>query len=136
MDVQTPADHPDVHHETSDVNIRAVFGFGVGLIVVGVMVHVAVWLLFMFFSAREAHRSAPEFPLAAGQENRLPPEPRLQTNPRQDLRELRSQEDAILNSYGWADRNAGIVRIPISQAMKLTVERGLPAAQSAPGQKK
>lgn len=131
MNVQSPADHPDVHHETSDANVRAVFGFGVGLIVAGVMIHLAVWVLFMFFSAREARRSAPEFPMAAGQENRLPPEPRLQTHPRQDLRELRAEEDAILNSYGWVDRSAGIVRIPIGKAMELTVERGLPARSAA-----
>jgi hypothetical protein len=71
----------------------------------------------------------PEFPLAAGQESRLPPEPRLQTNPRQDLRDLRSAEDTVLTGYGWVDKNAGIARIPIGEAMKLTVERGLPARQ-------
>ena len=68
-------------------------------------------------------------PLAADQQTRLPPEPRLQTNPREDLRLLREQEDAILKSYGWVDRPAGVVRIPIEEAMKLTVQRGLPARQ-------
>ena len=57
----------------------------------------------------------------------MPPEPRLQTNPREDLRELRAKEDELLGSYGWVDKNAGVVRIPIEDAMKLTVERGLPA---------
>ena len=74
----------------------------------------------------------PEFPLAAEQENRLPPEPRLQTNPRQDLRDLRSAEEAVLTGYGWVDKKAGIARIPIDEAMKLTVERGLPARQENP----
>jgi hypothetical protein len=132
----TPAqgDNAAVHHETTDVNIRAILGFGAGLIVVGIMVHVAIWLLFMFFAAREAQRVAPEFPLSAGQADRVPPEPRLQTNPRQDLRDLRSGEDAILSTYGWVDRNAGIVRIPVTDAMKLTVQRGLPA-RTATGDK-
>ena len=39
----------------------------------------------------------------------MPPEPRLQTNPKQDLRDLRAAEDKVLNSYGWVDRNRGIV---------------------------
>ena len=73
-----------------------------------------------------------EFPLAAGQENRLPPEPRLQTNPRQDMKDLREEEDARLRSYGWVDRNAGVVRIPLDEAMKLTLQRGLPARQTDP----
>ena len=51
----------------------------------------------MFFNGREATKVAPQYPLAAGQENRVPPEPRLQTNPREDLRELRANEDAVLN---------------------------------------
>jgi|SRR5712692_2793692 len=115
-----------VGHETSDVNIRAILGFGIGLLVAGVLVHVMVLLLFKFFAASESRHVRPEFPLAAGQENRLPPEPRLQTNPRQDLRDLRAREDAILGSYGWVDRNAGVVRIPIERAMQVTVQRGLP----------
>jgi hypothetical protein len=57
----------------------------------------------------------------------VPPEPRLQTNPREDLRQFREQEDAILNSYGWVDRPAGVVRIPIEDAMKLMLRRGLPS---------
>jgi hypothetical protein len=127
MDPHSSADSRDVHHETSDVDIRAVLGFGLGLLLAGIVIHILIWLLFTFFSERQASHVAPEFPLAAGQENRLPPEPRLQTTPRQDLRDFRAQEDAILESYGWVDKNAGIVRIPIERAMQLTVEQGLPA---------
>jgi len=122
-----------VHHEESDVNIRAIFGFGLGLFVVAVFVHLAVFLLFRYFSnGQEAAKRVRQYPLAAGQENRLPPEPRLQTNPRQDLLDLRAQEDQLLNGYSWVDRNAGVVRIPIDDAMKLVVQRGLPAR--GPGQ--
>src|SRR5207244_11082356 len=79
-------DSPDVRHEESDVNIRAIFGFGIGLAVAGIVISFVVWLLFQYFEARESRKVTPEFPLAAQQENRLPPEPRLQTNPRADLR--------------------------------------------------
>jgi hypothetical protein len=116
-----------VHHETSDANVKAVFAFGVGLMVLGVIVLFLVWLLFGYFSTHQAASSAREFPLSADQQNRLPPEPRLQTNPRQDLISLRAREDVILSTYGWVDKTGGVVRIPISEAMKLTVERGLPS---------
>ena len=116
-----------VRHETSDINIRGVLGFGLGLLLAGIIIHVGVWLLFLYFSGRAVSPTGLRYPLAKGQENRLPPEPRLQTNPRQDLRDLRANEDQVLTTYGWVDKNAGIVRIPIDQAMKLVVQRGLPA---------
>ena len=118
---------PAVHHETSDASVGAVFAFGVGLMILGAVILFLVWLLFGYFKGHDAGSGAREFPLAIEQQNRLPPEPRLQTNPRQDLIDMRAKENETLYSYGWVDKTAGVVRIPISEAMKLTVERGLPA---------
>jgi len=118
-------EHAGGVHEESDVNVRAIVGFGIGLLVVGALVHLALWLLFGYFTA-EAARGPRAFPLAAAADARLPPEPRLQTNPREDLRQLRQREDAVLTSYGWVDKNAGIARIPIDEAIRLTVQKGLP----------
>ena len=118
--------HP-VHHEESDVNIRAILGFGVALVVVAAVVHLLIYVLFGYFTSRENAKVPSEYPLAAAAGDRVPPEPRFQTDPRQDLADLRAKEDELLGSYGWVDRNAGVVRIPIDAAMKLTLERGLPA---------
>ena len=127
--------HDEVAHETSDVNIRAILSFGGGLLVLAAIVYFVVWLLFGYFTRREDRASGQRsYPLAAGQEDRLPPEPRLQTNPKQDLRDLRTAEDEQLKSYGWVDKNGGVVRIPIDEAMKLTLQRGLPARQSTEAQ--
>ena len=38
-------DQPSVHHEESDVNVRAIFGFAAGLLVTTLVVSVAVWLM-------------------------------------------------------------------------------------------
>jgi hypothetical protein len=119
--------NPTVAHEESDVNIRAILGFGGVLIVVAVVIHVLIYGVFGYFNRREGLQKMPEYPLAAGQGNREPPEPRLQTNPRQDLANLRAKEEEQLTSYGWVDKNAGIIRIPIDAAMKLTLQRGLPS---------
>lgn len=125
-----PTDNVEVQHEESDVNIRAIFGFGAALIVVAIVVHVAVWGFFRFLESRAGQRVEAAFPLAASQPGeRLPPEPRLQTAPREDLAALRAREDETLRSYGWVDRNAGVVRIPIDRAVELTLQRGLPARQ-------
>jgi hypothetical protein len=123
--------HAVDHHEASDVDVNAVFKFGVGLVVIVVVVASIVFGLFKVFDRRETRGEVVEYPLAVGQGDRLPPEPRLQTNPREDLHDLRVKEDELLKSYGWVDKNAGIVRIPIDDAIKLTLERGLPARQQA-----
>jgi hypothetical protein len=44
-----------------------------------------------------------------------------------DLAETHRREDAVLNHYGWVDKNAGKVHIPIDRAIDLLSERGLPA---------
>ena len=47
-------------------------------------------------------------------------------DPQQDLEQLRRKQQELLNSYGWVDRDAGVVRIPIERAMDLVGEKGLP----------
>ena len=44
--------HP-VHHEESDVNIRAILGFGAALVVVAAVVHLLIYVLFGYFTSRE-----------------------------------------------------------------------------------
>jgi hypothetical protein len=129
-------DHDDtVHHEESDVNVRAIFIGAVALLVMAVFCYAAVYLTISVLSDQaDAASAVPVYPLAAGQEQRLPPEPRLQTNPEQDLRDLRAEERAALNGYHWVDRNAGVVRIPIDEAKRLVLERGLPARTAAAAQ--
>ena len=39
----------------------------------------------------------------------------------EDLRNLRAKEDSELHSYGYADKEAGLVRVPIEQAMELVL---------------
>lgn len=122
-------ENPAAHHEATDVNIRGVLAFAAALIVAAVIIHLVIWVLFRFMDAEQATRVPVQYPLAAQQEPRVPPEPRLQTNPREDLKVLRDQEQQILSTYGWVDKNGGVVRIPIEDAMKLTVQRGLPTRQ-------
>ena len=128
-------DQPTVRHEETDVNIRAIFGFAGVLLVVAIVIHVAVWGLFEYFDYRETRESGQALPLATG-EPRLPPEPRLQVSPREDAADFRAREDAILNGYSWVSRDTGTVRIPITEAMKMTLQKGLPVRSTAGEQQK
>ena len=58
------------------------------------------------------------------------PTPQLQINPRLELDALRAREAIELNTYGWIDREAGTLRIPIRRAMELLSERGLPVRET------
>ena len=60
-----------------------------------------------------------------------PPGPRLQTNPGDDLKDFRAQEQKQLETYYWVDREKGLVHIPIEQAMKTLVQTGIPGFPKA-----
>jgi len=128
------ADAPLSSVEPDYVDLKAVFGFGIGLAVVTFFVHILmVWMWNAEVAAVDASNPPRVFPIAVLQDEREPPEPRLQTNPKQDLRDLRAAEDQVLNGYSWVDRNSNIVRIPVADAMRLTLQRGLPSRQPASG---
>lgn len=120
-----------VHHEASDIDVRGVFFFCAGLLITAVAIHVVIWLMFVYFERREA-LAGPPVPMAAG-DDRVPAPPRLQESPRVDLQEFLAREAELLDGYHWIDRDAGVVRIPIAEAMRLTIERGLPVYEG-PGE--
>lgn len=131
------ADHEYVNpptgsgHEHTDANVSMIVQFAIWLTVSAVLVHIAMWFMFALFVNRSERQGAPEYPLAIEQGPRLPAGPRLQRFPANEIYQFRLQEEAALGSYGWVDRNAGTVRIPIADAMRLTVERGLPSRSEA-----
>ncbi len=112
-----------MEEQRSDVNVRAIARFGLGLLVLAMVIHVAIAGLFYGFKAAEERGDPAPSPVAG----ELPPEPRLQTAPRTNLGDHRARQENVLKSYGWVDRDAGTVRLPIDRAIELTAERGLPA---------
>ena len=52
--------------------------------------------------------------------------PKLVSSEPRVLAEFRAQEEALLTSYGWVEKDKGIARIPISEALRIVAERGLP----------
>ncbi|MGI9115437.1 MAG: hypothetical protein ACR2FX_10495 [Chthoniobacterales bacterium] len=111
-------------HETRDISVRLVAWVALGLIVAAIIMHVGVAGLFYVF--KQDHPS-PETPSRITEPRVIAPEPRLQNNPSADLAQFRTEEESKLNSYGWIDKEAGVIRIPIQRAMDLIGERGLPA---------
>jgi hypothetical protein len=132
MDTTQHSDPHGTGHEERDVSLRPlVWGFA-GLVALIVVSVVLMRVLLGYLAVREAENSPPANPLAQSFGRQVPPEPRLQTDPLQDLRALHAEEDAVLNTYGWVDRKAGVVRIPVQRALDLLAQRGLPARPQAP----
>src|SRR6266536_2413576 len=106
-------------HETSDVSIGGIVKFGIGLAAVTIVIYVAVWGFFRLLEKRERRQDQVEAvsPMVSASLRLTPP-----------LR-MRAREDAVLTTYGWVDRNAGVARIPIARAIDLLVERGLPVTK-------
>ena len=134
--------NPDVTHEASDVSISGVAKFVVGLTVLGIVVFVLMWGLFDFLNAQEEKEPNPG-PMAMTEQERLPPQPRLQAakgfevrlengervnlenkEPEAEYRVLREQWQRVLKE-GARDQSGKIVALPIDQAMQKVV--GLPS---------
>jgi hypothetical protein len=129
--------HEDVAYDRSDVRPGSVMAFLFYLVLGVAVMFLSVWGVLRLIESRTARFDAPPSPLRQGIEKQRPPEPRLQgvagheSDPQQDLREMRSNAEKDLSSFGWVDEKNGVARIPIAEAMKIIVEKGLPQ-QSQP----
>src|SRR5690348_9408955 len=112
-------------HETEDASVRGVVYTGIGLAASAAVVFAAVYGIFQYL-ANHPLTTAPSNPMAEIGQQQVPPGPRVEEHPAVEVKELRSQEDRILSTYGWTDRKAGVVRIPLDRAMELQLQRGFP----------
>src|SRR6202050_4164471 len=138
------ASHGD--YERRDIGVAGILYFIVGLAVATFVVHLILAGLYDFLDKRaRSHQPAvnaliENVPMdtrkvAPGYPNQAFPNPRLETDERGQLNDIRLNEERTLNSYGWVNQQAGTVRIPIDRAMDLLAQRGLPVrSQSANSQ--
>jgi hypothetical protein len=141
----------DVTHETSDVNVPALLKFVLDLTVMTALVYVLMLFLFKFLNTQEAQKEPPAGPMAMTEQERLPPEPRLQSAPgfAQDLgksvgdpdpkkprdplweiRVLRQQWERDLRE-GPKDQSGRTLGMPIEAAMqKLVADQNAKTGES------
>ena len=112
-------------HEVSDVSIRGLITFLVGLVVSLAVVVLAVALMFVLLVRRAKEADPPESPLAELREAD-PPAPHLQQSPAFDMRVMREEQNTALKETRWIDKDAKVVQMPIERAMQLIAERGFP----------
>lgn len=144
----------DVTHEVSDVNVPAILKFVGGLVVMTIAVYLLMYLLFGFFNAKEIKKegASPAGPMVMTEQEKLPPEPRLQSapgfgvklengqsvnlenrEPQAEYHVLREQWDRVLKE-GAKDQSGRTVGLPIDQAMQKVLEgQGLPSRRQESG---
>jgi hypothetical protein len=143
----------EVTHEKSDINVNGVLAFVVALTILTIGVYLGVLVLFNQFQAQAA-KEPPPGPMALSQEERLPPEPRLQAapgfgvtltdganvnlekrEPQAEYKTLREEWDRNLKGE-LKDTSGKPLSIPITEAIKKVISGpGLPA-RPAEGQHK
>jgi hypothetical protein len=130
--------------ESSELNIRPIVWFLISLTVSTAIIFALMAGLLDVLESRVKKVEGKPSPLA-GERQRIPPEPRVQLapsrieqvegkegpdlrddNPLAEMERVRKEESEKLNSYSWVDEKNGIVRIPIEDAKKLLLQRGLP----------
>jgi hypothetical protein len=119
----------DVAHEHSDVSIRSVLAFGAGMAAIVIVAAALMYILLRVLEG-QAERRDPQISPVAQPSGQEPPAPRLLTNEPANLSKFRMEEMKKLEGYGWIDERGGVARLPIEEAKKLTVQRGLPVRAS------
>ena len=121
---QAPVPGTDSAFEHEDASPGGLVKSGIVLGVILIVVFVAMrfaWHAFMDFSPAGENAS----PMTDARI--LPPHPRLQVDPQKEIHDYCEQQAQTLESYGWVDQSAGIVRIPVDRAIDLTLKNGLPS---------
>jgi hypothetical protein len=131
----------EVEFEREDLASRPIFIFLITLALGCVLVYFILKGMYSYLDAYENRHQPPPNALveqprrdtrtvAPGDISRFP-QPRLQSDERLEINDVRLQEENTLHSYGWVNQPAGVVRIPIDRAMQLLAQRGLPTRPQA-----
>jgi hypothetical protein len=123
---------PGAGYEHTDANVWTIIKFGLWLAISAIVIHIGLGFMYSMLIER-AKSTEREFPMATT-EPPLPAAPRLQQFPRTEIHDFRVIEEKKLHSYGWVNKDAGTVHIPIEDAMHLLVQRGLAARAADPSQ--
>lgn len=119
-----PRDEAGPTHEPARVNVRATMVTGFVLVSLVIVTFALItWLISRFEHQPRMADQTGRRQIAAEQ---LFPEPEVDADQPEQLRNLRKTENEQLDSYGIVEKGTGIVHIPIDRAMALVAQNGLP----------
>ncbi|HEY0006958.1 MAG TPA: hypothetical protein VGB17_19415 [Pyrinomonadaceae bacterium] len=106
--------NPDVSHEESDVNIKSIVIFAVGLLAMGLVVHILMLFMYRALDAREAAKEGQPPPMALTSKEQVPPEPRLQAAPGWGV-SVGKSDTAKLKEQGYRVNQEGQVDLELRE---------------------
>ncbi len=147
-----PLRNPQVDYERADLSPSGILWFLIGLFITGFFIELVIWGMFHFMARsqalfpqpavnpmRQAQKAAPASGASRSVLQNTPgvnlnvfPEPRLQTYDAGEMGQFVNSEQELLNPKQPFADPSGVIHIPISLAMQLIVERGLPVRPNAP----
>lgn len=135
-----------LNHETTDIALEGVGKLTIGFVAILLIVSSAMYGTYRLLDrrARAADTSVSKInadrpvanaanaplmdaPNAFEGRGRQPAGPKLLTNEPAWLRGIRTAQLTATTTYGWVDKDAGVVRMPIERAKQLILDAGLPA---------
>ncbi|MGY3533993.1 hypothetical protein ACVILK_002399 [Bradyrhizobium embrapense] len=103
--------------ERSDIAINAIVWIAVGL---GAFVLIVPLVMPLIFPQSLHHASPTARPALS---SNAPP---LEIAPSDELARVRREDAEMTDTYGWVDRDRGIVRVPVKRATEMLLRKGLP----------
>jgi len=117
-------------HEVHDIQLRPIVNFALVMVVAMTVAFVLIWWLVRMWTGASLVMQPQIAPVV------ITPQPAstsvMPFFVANELDGLLREQATRINSYGWVDREAGVVHLPIERAMQLFVERGAPARTDAP----
>ena len=127
---QTQGEKPSVGrglgYEPRDASVKGLLQFAFWMAVVLAVTLFAMRGLFDYIKKVQPLGPTAS-PLVKEGQRELPPSPRLQVHPHDELVDYCAAQQKAVNSYGWVSQGAGVVHVPVDRAMDLLLAKGLPA---------
>lgn len=126
--MDTNMDHAAHHnpngagHETSEVSVRTIVVSLIVLLIGAIFACLITVGIFQYF-----HSTNKVAQIEKETKQQIPPEPRVEEHPWEQIVNIRARENHVLSSYAWVDQKNGVVRIPIDKAIDKLAQQGLPS---------
>jgi len=145
-----PLRNPQVDYDRSDLSPSGILWFLIGLLITGVFIELVIWGMFHFMArseilfvqgqktpmtaqnSRDDTNSRSVLQNTPGVNLNVFPYPRLQTYDAGEMAQYLNSENELLDTKQPFMDSQGAVHIPISMAMQLIAERGLPVRPKSP----
>lgn len=134
-----------LNHETTDISLDGIGKLTIGFVAIVLVISGVMFGTYRLLDRRARAAEAPISKINADRQvvdiasgplmepantleskGRQPAGPKILTDEPAWQRQIKAHNLELQTTYGWVDKDGGVVRLPIERAKQLIVERGLP----------